>query len=444
MLENVVLEYGGTELDPLDVYKDIFRIGSGCIQKRNEPKGSYKANPIAYFKNENEKHGHFRIMFEDEFERIYKDELFDADFCVMNGISYFGAKYLSDHASKMYAMIFDLDGVTDDSLTNFFYAAYNKKYYFYPIPNYIALSGHGVHLYYVFDDPVPLFPNIKTQLKELKYALTNSMWNKNTSNEENVQRQGINQPFRILGGKTKKGAPVKRVKVFRIKNEKTTLDELNKYVSDKSKIDVKKIFKESKMTLDQVRERYPEWYQNKIVEGHKKYWSVKRDLYDWWKRQIQDDKNGASFGHRYFCIMVLSIYAVKCNISRDELEKDAYELIPFMNAINKQEAFTEDDVRSALECYDDRYNTFPLHDIEKLTDIRIERNKRNYRTQKQHIKIMNAIRDIEYPNGEWINRNGAPTKEDTVREWREAHPDGTKADCKKDTSISWDTIRKWW
>ena len=29
-----------------------------------------RANPIAYYKNENEDHGHFRIMFEDKFEAV--------------------------------------------------------------------------------------------------------------------------------------------------------------------------------------------------------------------------------------------------------------------------------------------------------------------------------------------------------------------------------------
>ena len=60
MLNDVIESYGGEKVDPLDVYKDIFRIGEGFIQKEYEEKGSFKANPIAYYKNENEDHGHFR------------------------------------------------------------------------------------------------------------------------------------------------------------------------------------------------------------------------------------------------------------------------------------------------------------------------------------------------------------------------------------------------
>ena len=90
------------------------------------------------------------------------------------------------------------------------------------------------------------------------------------------------------------------------------------------------------------------------------------------------------------------------------------------------------------------FYTFPLKDIEKLTNIRIERNKRNGRKQDQHIKIMNAIRDIEHPNGSWINKEGAPTKQSIVQKWKLENPEGTKYQCVKDTGLSKNTVKKWW
>lgn len=445
MLEDIIIKWGGVKVDPLDVYKHIFRIGDGYIQKENEPKGSYKTNPIAYYKNADEESGHFRIMFEDKFEEIYKKELVNADFCVMNGITYFGAKYLADHASKMYALIFDIDGVTDNSLNNFFYAAFNEKYDYYPLPNYVALSGHGVHLYYVFEEPIPLYPNLKFQLKELKYSLTNRMWNKYTSEEEKVQRQGINQPFRILGGKTKKDAPVKRVEVYRFNLHPTSIEELNKYVPSDMKIDKDKLFKESKMTLEEAKLKYPEWYQRKVIGGIKGKWTAKRDLYEWWKRQIKSESNGATYGHRYFCIMTLSIYAIKSGISYEELEKDALDLVPYLNGLNDKEPFTKEDCISALECYDERYCTFPIKDIVKITAINIQKNKRNGRKQAEHIKLMNFVRDELNNNTTWNKfGNGRKSKKEIVRMWRFNNPDGKKADCIRETGLSKPTVYKWW
>lgn len=445
MLSDVIVKYGGVKVEPLEVYKDIFRIGEGYIQKENESRGSYKANPIAYFKNEGEKNGHFRIMFEDKFEEIYKNELVNADFCVMNGLTYFGAKYTSDRASKMYAMIFDIDGVTDDTLNNFFYAAFNKEFDYYPLPNYIALSGHGIHLYYVFDEPISLFPNLKLQLKELKYSLTERMWNKNTSTDKKVQKQGINQPFRILGGKCKENAPLKRNEVYRVNTHPISISYLNRFVPTKIEIDEKKLFKESKMTLEEAKKKYPEWYENKVLNGKRRYWTVKKDLYYWWIEQIKKEENGATYGHRYFCIMTLVIYGIKCGVSKREIERDAIELIPFLNGLNDKEPFTEEDIKSALECYDERYNTFPLKDIEKLTDIRIERNKRNYQKQEWHLEDIRSKKANMKKRGQaFKNPEGRPQRKDMVQEWRKNNPNGRKVDCIRDTGLSKPTVYKWW
>ena len=163
MLEDVLKRWDGQEVTAMDVYRDMFQFGEGYLQKENEPGGLHKANPIGYWKNDGEAHGHYRIMFEDTFEELLP-ELQKADFCILNGITYFGRKNVQEHASKMFAMIFDLDGVTDKTLNAFLNGAFEVDAY--PVPNYIILSGHGVHLYYLFENPIPLFPNIKIQLKE--------------------------------------------------------------------------------------------------------------------------------------------------------------------------------------------------------------------------------------------------------------------------------------
>lgn len=85
---------------------------------------------------------------------------------------------------------------------------------------------------------------------------------------------------------------------------------------------------------------------------------------------------------------------------------------------------------------------FPLKDIDKLTDIRIERNKRNYRKQKQHMEVMRAIQNVTNPN--WREGNGRKSKKDIVEEWRKNNPKGKKIDCERETGLSRPTIYKWW
>lgn len=427
----------------IDLYTDMFRLGDGFIQ-RNGEKENLKANPIAYYRNESEPAGHFRIMFEDEFDEILLT-LQEADFAILNGITYFGRRNEQAHANKMYALIFDLDGITEQKLRNFFKQCYGGVI---PSPNYIVLSGHGLHLYYIFEQPLSLFPNIKLQVKELKYALTRRIWNKYTSTLDEPQYQGINQGFRVAGGKTKKGCSFDHSVVFRYRKAFFSLAELNQFVPKDSQIDEQKIFKETRYTLEEAKKRFPEWYERVVLQKERtvKKWDIAGKvhgdnpfaLYDWWLAQI---KTGATFGHRYFCIMMLAIYAVKCDVSKERLDQDAAELIPYLNALG-DEPFTAADVESALECYDDRYATFPLRDIAKLSAIEIPRNKRNGRTREQHLIAMRAVQDALNPN--WRNVAGGPSAKSMVAGWQEAHPTGTQRECEAETGLCHATVSRWW
>lgn len=438
MLEDILKKYGGVEVSAMEVYSDIFHLGENEIQRRNEEKGTYKSNPLGYWKNDKDSKGHYRILFDDTFEETLK-ELQEADFCIMNGLSYFGRKNVQEHASKMYAMIFDLDGVTDETLGNFLHSCFSD-FTIYPLPNYIILSGHGVHLYYVFEYPIPLYPNIKIQLKELKYSLTTKMWNRYTTKHwEKVQYQGINQGFRVIGGKTKiEGV---RVRAFSLNTHPYCLEQLNQYVPEDKRIDETKLWKESKLTLAQAKKKYPEWYNRRVVRGEKQgTWTCKEDLYHWWIRKIQE---GASVGHRYFCVMCLAIYGVKSGVSKKQVEKDAIELILFLNGMSDTEPFTESDVKSALECFDERYMTFPIEDISKISGIAIEKNKRNGRKQNVHVKYMNNQRAFKVDMGECTN-GGRPDKHSIIEEWQRNNPEGKKADCIKETGLSKPTVYRWW
>lgn len=440
MLEDVLKDWSGMEVSAMEVYTDIFKLGTGQIQKegQDEETRNLKSNPVAYWKNDKDLKGHYRILFDDTFPEILK-ELQEADFSILNGITYFGRKNLQANANRMYALIFDLDGVTDETLNNFLSGAFRAKVY--PVPNYVMLSGHGIHLYYLFEEPVSLYPYLKIQLKTLKYALTEKMWNPYTSKDDKKQFQGINQGFRVVGGKTKiEGV---RIRAFRMNSHPFSLGMLSEYVPENQRVEEYKFHRESLITLEDAKKRYPEWYEKRIVNGDKTkgHWTCKPDLYEWWKRQI---RAGAALHHRYFNIMCLAIYAVKSGIEEDQLKQDAYGLIPFLNDIAPSEPFIKADVESALECYDERYVTFPIEDISKLSGIEIKKNKRNRRPQKIHLQRARAVQMIDYPDGEWRNKNGRPGKADIVHEWRAAHPDGRKADCIKDTSLSKSTVYRYW
>ncbi len=453
MFEDVLTKYGGIEVTAMELYTDIFHLGEGLIQTENEPSGSYKANPIGWWKNEDSSKGHYRILFDDTFEKTLT-EMQKADFSLLNCVTYFGRERKQEHASKMYAMIFDLDGLDDEKLNNFLNAAYVADVY--PIPNYICLSGHNAHLYYVFDEPISLYPNIRLQLKELKYALTEKIWNQYTSTLEHVQKQGIFQAFRVVGGKTKTDATYKKVHAFRLNEHPFNLDQLGKYIPDERKVDTSKIFKESKYTLEDAKEKFPEWYEKVVLNKDKtpKAWDIKGKvhgddpyaLYHWWLWKIRQQ---ATFGHRYFCIMMLAIYAIKNDVPEETLKEDAYSLIPLFDSYAPDHPFTKTDVDSALECFDERYRTFPRNDISHLSAIHIEPNKRNYLKQDQHLYLARRRKEdmkamglsMKSPEG---RPKGSSKQKDIVLQWKKEHPRSTKAECNRQTGIDPKTIRRWW
>ena len=419
-------------------------------QDEGEYSGDYsKPNAIYLYKDPKdegtERKLRRRIMLNDTWEEDYKEFVKDNPMTLCSGLAYRGRVNRLEYAQQMNALVFDLDAVgKDELLTLFLRMGQEPGLRRLPQPTFIVMSGTGLHIYYVFDEPIDLFPNIKLQLKKLKYDLTFKMWEyKATSQEKQIQYQSINQGFRMVGSRNDKyDLPVKAFKT----GERVTLDYINAHADEKkNQVDIKRRFRPSQYTKEEAKEKFPEWYQRVVVEKNRnqKKWDIKRDLYDWWLRQSHKVKGG----HRYFYLMCMVIYAVKCNIPKEEVEEDMYEKFEELRKIEHSNPLEEKDIISALETYDRQYYNFTIDDIEKLTDIRIERNKRNYRNQKLHLKGARAIQEINDPNHQWRNKEGRPkgsgTKEDLVKEYIRNNPNDNPTEIARNLGISRPAVYKY-
>ena len=421
------------ELQPLEFYRAIFPAGE--LAKAGEQE-SGKYNAIAVELQPKEAEANIkRYLIHDDLQGIEK-LLSSENFIIISPISYAGRSRISANARYIYAMAIDLDGITKTEHLRDLFIQFDNEVL--PKPTYIISSGSGLHLYYHFEKPLPCFDNIKKQLAALKQNLTWKIWNKYTTELfNNIQYESLFQGFRMVGGITKYGS---RTRAFEI-GGKVSIDYLNNFVEDKFK--VKEYKYKSKLTLEEAAKKYPLWYEKRIVQRQPKgTWQTKTDLFYWWIKKI---KEGAKVGHRYYCIMCLAIYAKKSGMSKEELEAAAFDLVDFLDSKSEtaENRFTRADVLAALEMYNDNYIRFPIHSISSLTDIVIEKNKRNFRKQKVHLQIARATKKILIEDGENV-KGGRQPKGNIVEEWQAANPNGKKADCIKETGLSKPTVYKYW
>ena len=381
----------------------------------------------------------------------FLEEIKDREFVITSPISYIGRNRTAKNSRFLYAFAIDLDGVEKQHIENIFY---QYKSGAMPKPNIIVSSGNGLHLYYILEKPIALFDNIKILLKRFKYGLIDLVWNGYTSSVKKRQYQGIFQGFRIPETKTKFG---EKVRAFYLENsELYTVEKLNHWVTGRRKlvdteIDIinKALYVPKKLTLKEAKEKYPDWYERRIVKGDKsrKKWHIKRDLYDWWKRTITDNEKVVE-GHRYFCIMSLAMYGLKCDIPYEEVKADAYSFLEEMESKtgNQDNHFTEEDIEDALKAYKESYMTFPRKDIEIVTGILIPPNKRNYQKQKDHLEEIRMIRDLRMKRQgkKWTDNNGRKSKKDEVISYLLFNQNATKYKCIKETGLSKPTVYKYW
>lgn len=146
-------------------------------------------------------------------------------------------------------------------------------------------------------------------------------------------------------------------------------------------------------------------------------------------------------------MMCCVIYASKCGVPYQKLCEDlkkVYERLLLIEHDNNP--LTERDMKSALKIYRRDFYNITLADIERMTGLRLPRNKRNGRTREKRLQGARAIRDINNEN--WRKGNGRPkgsgTAQARVIEWRQQHPDGRKIDCERETGLSRHIVLKWW
>lgn len=348
----------------------------------------------------------------------------DRNDMLMGGCTFFNNWISKKSAKDIHSFIIDMDnvyaGVLSTALRDDWRTDSGEQL---PKPTYIVNSGTGLHLYFVLDEPVPNYKLSTENLDKLYRALAVGQTTKRIYLRQQVQWFG--QDFRMAGGKNKYN---KENTIFRV-GDKWDIDELGRAVG-----------------LNDVHfVRYGEPRQAKPITTRRKRvkrtgWHSNRGFYDY---ALENCRNKTKEGNRYTSMCALSVIAWKCAVPMSELERDLLSLLPKYNA-GAERIIREKEIASAMKMYNAKAMLTQRERLEQWQGWEYKPIKRNGRKRKEHIKIMNFVRDEINNNRDWRNKEGRPSKEQLVAEWRTSHPEGSKAMCHRDTGIDAKTIRKWW
>ena len=414
------------------------------------------------------------------FEELRERSLRDNTFVFCGPLSYWGKARTARNAHQLFAFVVDLDGVGGRQ-ADLLLGHMESPNRYVPRPSYIVNSGTGLHLYYLLDEPVWTRPSLVPGLQEIKRNLVDLCWNGDTSRIETKQYQGIHQGFRMVGTSTKLNGAVGNRKVdepyevtaFLVGGDgeeafRWSLADLATRVArnvgvpgSKEQMAFERKLRamigeeEGRVTLAEARERWPGWYERRVVNGEEAgAYTCDKHLYDWYLRILTDH---IEIGHRYWGVHFLAAYANKCGVDYETLERDALDLLPVLKLSDQPgNVFTEADLFAALEFYGGGSPNAPARRVRretvaKSTGLEMLANKRNGRDRKTHVKIMTAIRDIEHPDGSWMNKEGRPKgspnkhypKRDAVVAYAREHPDATQREISAATGVSLPTVNKW-
>ena len=378
------------------------------------------------------------------------DKVIGDEFGLIPPITFYGKTHTKQNAHELYAVAIDIDYVGKQQLKNLLKQFGNGVQL---RPTYLVSSGKGVHAYYFLKEPVQLYHNLEDTLAELKEAFIRRLWNDTSSiRPDSPDITGIYQGFRCVGSQSKLGADFP-VKAYKMSDNRYTLEDIKDSIPnckvDLSVLTEKPKKEKSKLSLGEAKKLYPEWYQERVVEGRPKKkgtWVCNEALYEWWKNKIFTE---VKVGGRYFSIMALCAYGLKCGISERRIRQDAYSFLEHLESLTDDEDnhFTREDVKDALKALkaDNKLlSTMASREwIEKQTKVVIPPNKRNGRKQEQHLQLA-RYQSIKRANGRkccwwWQTRQA-----EDCRRMAKGTPRGTPKDCIADTGISKNTVYKWW
>ncbi len=274
-------------------------------------------------------------------------------------------------------------------------------------PTYVVNSGHGLHLVYVFDQPVDAYHWAVEQMQEVYRRLKAHFVEAGT--DYHVDNVGLVHMFRIVGSRTKLGYTCHAYRTGSL----WPVDELAGSLGYPWQDHDSKARQRGVLRVGRATRR--EWKPN-----------AKAAFYAKTKERIV---NETPAGHRYMSLFALVTVAYKCHVSAESVEKDLRYLQRVFNARKGSQRVRDAEIGKAMKGYNAKAITVRRETLNEWLGFTFEACKRNGRTRAEHLAR----------NREMIRQ----AKLDAIRSALLTHPNASNRELADLAHVSRPTVMKY-
>lgn len=331
-IKNEYLEkHTKSELTPETYFEYIFQ------------KKSFKDNPLNVFihskkTGKSKRKAKGKILKFSDMDELYKIFWSYKNLSIPM-IEYHNSNPFQRSTKNIYAYVVDIDDVDLKTLKRILKKLKNKKLKL--LPNLISSSGNGIHLYWVFDEPIFYFHQICDQINA---ALRKIQRDVSKHLKKADEKTSAFTSFRPAGARTKFGS---KVRTFFLRKKKYSFFE----ICEAYNITIPPVYnfvyaKEmgNVVDMEKWREKIKEFKREKEKEGTsepvKEKFNVK-DLKPNAREGFFNHSYDRAFdevpeGNRNNALFALGVIARKCGMSADYVKRQLKELVDFWNSRDKK------------------------------------------------------------------------------------------------------------
>lgn len=393
--------------------------------------------------------------------------------------SYFGNRRLRSKIDKIFGLIIDVDGVVKESQMLHVLNEIEKEKI--PVPNFLINSGHGLHFYYVLDEPIHFHEKsfaVYPVITNILNAIKNLIWTPAVSDIK-PEAMDLNKGYTVIGTKNRSN-PNLIATAYLINPVKCSLPYLRGFINKPDDdVDYDITFPpRTKVSKEEAKQLYPYWAVQKFPEEFeedvrkrlleeielktkarkKKMWHAGRKIsicdigvYNWFWHLISDLQN-IRHGNRYNCMLGLAIYGVKCGIEKEVVEQDLKKLLPLFNSVDKKGddihfLMNETDIKNALYVYKSKHShRYTFKWIMERTGIEYEKKtKRREKPlpQVEHLNLARQRCEELHPDGSWRGYSDGATKKELL-DFMTKNPNADIKECIDCCKCSRQSVYKYW